>query len=197
MDLCTLQGVKLLIEIDADNTDTDQVLNSLIRSVSRRAENYMNRAVKTEALTEYFNIRPGDYMFSLKGFPVSSTPAIEVYHDIDSAFGTGTDLDSDAYTVDTEAGLLYVEGGYLTSGFRALKVVYTGGMATNTNELMASHEDLIHAVERQVAFQFKTRTKIGAQSVNTNTGSVTWESGVVWLKEVKAVLDSYRRHSVP
>lgn len=191
MDLCTLEGLKTLIEIDADNSDDDAVLSNLISSVSKQAENAMRRTVQIGEQTEYFSVNPGDTLWSLKAYPVTVSPT--VYHDLDREWGADTEVSSDNIVCDAETGLLYIEGGYVTSGFRSLKVVYTGGMASNTEELILNYADLVHAIERQVAFLYKTRTKIGVQSINTNTGGVTWESGIVWLKEVKAVLDSYKR----
>jgi hypothetical protein len=181
----------MFLNISADITGEDDDLWGLISSVSKHAETYLNRFVGIASYTEYFTINDGDYVFSLKAYPVSSTPAPAVYNDACWVYTTA--LGTTTYKIDATTGLLYVVKGTLTAGFKALKVVYTGGMGATPDDLMTEYPDLVHAVERQVAFYYRTKTKIGAAAVNTTTGGVSFQTGVTWLDEVKAVLDLYMR----
>jgi len=192
MNLCTLERIKALIKIDADSTEYDAVLNALIEAVSQAAENYMNRNVENTTYTEYLSVYPGEYLFSLKAYPVTSITSI--YNDTTWQWASGSSVSTTYVNSDGDSGLLFFDTSSLVAGYNALKVTYVGGMATCTEELLDNYADLAHAAERQVAFLYKTRTKIGAQSVNAVNGGVTWETGVVWLRDVKKVLDMYRRH---
>ena len=191
MDITTIERIKEMINIDADNTTNDLVLSNLINSVSIMAENYMGRKVENTTYTEYFDVSIGGQIYSLKAYPVTSITT--VHNDVDWDYDSDTLVDSTSYQKSAETGILYVKTSALIEGFSALKVVYIGGMATCTEELFDDYADLSAAIERQVAFLYKTRTKIGASSVNSSTGGVSWDLGYQWMKDVKGVLDIYKR----
>jgi len=191
MDLTTTERIKEMIKIDADNTTSDAVLGNLINSVSIMAENYMGRKIESTTYTEYFDVNIGGEYHSLKAYPVTSITTI--HNDADWTYGSDSLVSTDSYQSSDETGLLYVKTNAMIAGFNALKVVYIGGMATVTEELFDDYADLSHAIERQVAFLYKTRTKVGASSVNSNSGGVSWDLGKIWMNDVKSILDSYRR----
>jgi len=187
IDLATLPKIKTLCNIDADNTTNDAVLRDIIASVSQKIENHLGRYIETTERTQYFDVRPGDYVFPVDAYPVSSYTA---YNDADWVYSTAI---SGTYThMDNSTGCLFVTDGVLVSGFKALKVVYTGGMATMTEELLDNYADLANAAERQVIFEYKTRGKIGVQSQSSGGGaSISWQADGL-LPEVKQSLLAYR-----
>lgn len=189
MDLLTKEDLKARIGID-DSTD-NAVIDEIIAIVSAKVEKYLGRSALTTTYTEYFNVGVGSACFPLKAFPVTSITT--VHNDIDWSFAATTLVDATNYTVDTSSGLLYVEPDCLICGFRALKVVYVGGMADTTSSFKTSYPDVYDAALLQVAYQYQTRKQIGAQSINSITGGVTWVGDVEFLSSVKATLDRHKR----
>jgi hypothetical protein len=163
------------------------VIRDIIASVSQKIENHLGRYIETTERTQYFDVKPGDYIFAVDAWPVSSYTA---YNDADWNYATAI---SGSFThMDNDTGCLFVTAGTLVTGFKALKIVYTGGLATVTEELFDDCADLANAAERQVIYEFKTRTKIGASSQSAGGGAtVTWQTTGL-LPEVKQALLAYR-----
>lgn len=192
MELITLPYLKQLIGKKESDTTDDALLQNLIEAVSKQAERYLNRVVQTAQQTEYFDVADGDTVFQLASYPITTINGTGegVWNDATWDFATATS--SDSYRVNTATGLLY----FLVSpyrGLQALKVIYTGGMATTTEKLAVNYPDLAQAIARQTAYLFNTRHQIGAVAVNVGESSVSWAGDVVWLEGVKAVLDTHRR----
>lgn len=193
MDLTTVPQIKERIVIDADNTDDDDVIMRLIRSVSNKIEGFLRRELEIPSsdVTEYFTVDVGQTIFALKYYPISSIT--NVWNDTDWSYGTSSLVDSSSYQEDADSGLLYIDQYTLISGFRALKVTYSGGLVSDTFQLMSNYPDIVDACERQVAYLFNTRRQIGAVSVNVATGNVEFVGDRDLLQSVKDDLMPYQR----
>ena len=192
MELTTLPRVKDRLSVDADDSQYDDILERMIRAASAKVETYLRRAVLKGTTTEYFDVEPGQRIFSLKAYPVTSITT--VHNDTAWTYGSDTLVSSDAYTVNTETGSLYVDSYYLITGHRALKVVYVGGMAATTPAFVATQEyaNIVDATERQVVYLFNTR-KEGVTAISSATGNVTWIGSTDLTEGVKKDLDDFRR----
>lgn len=193
MELTTLPRVKDRLSIDADDSQHDDILERMIRAASAKVETYLRRKVLKESTTEYFDVDPGQRLFSLKAYPVTSITT--VHNDTAWTYGSDTLVSSSAYTFDTDTGLLYVDNFYLITGHRALKVVYLGGMATTTTAFVATQDygNIVDATERQVCFLFNMRGKEGTTAISAATGNVTWIGSTDLTDGVKKDLDEFRR----
>jgi hypothetical protein len=193
MELTTLPRVKDRLSVGANDSQYDDVLERMIRAASAKVEAYIRRQVLKGTTTEYFDVAPGQELFPLKAYPVTSITT--VHNDADRAYGSSTLMAADTYTVDTDTGLLYVEGAYLITGIRALKVVYIGGMAATTSAFVATQDysNIVDATERQVCFLFNMRGKEGQTAISAATGNVTWIGSTDLTDGVKKDLDDFRR----
>lgn len=189
MDLCSLELVKSKLSTEVTTTEYDDEIQDILTSVSTSAENHMKRTVESGTYTEYLNVEIGQERFSLKAFPVTSVT--NVWNDADWDYGTS--MSTSNYRVSSKHDVLFVYKSVLITGFEALKVTYVGGMAATTAEFQTSYPDIANAIARQCAYQFRTRRTIGTQSVNTQMGNVAFIPDVVWLPEVKAVLNTHKR----
>jgi len=188
--LARIDQVKSLIAFSPDDPSVDGLLYALIEEVSKAMQDYLCRWIQRDTYTEYFSVQYNRTIYQLSAYPVSSISSVHNATDWD--WDTESEVDDDCYTVDTEAGLLYIERWTLVSGYRALRVIYSGGMAADTEELIASYPDLSMACARQVGYLWQMRTKPGAASVSSGQGTVSRNVDGYWLPEVKPVLDRYR-----
>lgn len=145
----------------------------LISAMSRSVEKFMGRYLEQTSRTTYVDVREGDRVFFLQGYPISST-GLTIVEDAARGF-TGSAVSSDDY--DTTARALdegRIEFDYEPSvGPSALKITYTGGLATSLANLIASYPDLVHACERQIAFEIRHQGLLGLDS---NGGGTIGES---------------------
>ena len=180
LELCNATIVKS-VAMNADGWDTDMV-DQLILMASRQVEEYLNRATKSEAFTESFTIRPGQKIFSLRHYPVSSITSVGV--------DGGDAIDSDYYRVDGHQ-LLFLYGPPISdsySDFPKLAVVGVGGMADTTSSFVAAtgYPDIGIGVARYVTFLYKRTVTIDKNSIS---GGMVSESLLpvelpAWLKEI-------------
>jgi len=170
------------------------VIGQVITAVSAAAERYLGRWAQTTSRTEYFTVSPGKRVYRMRAFPV--TTLTSVYLDVDQAFGADTALTSDDYFNPTLSNdgifalKLWPAVGEIDAQ-SALKVTYTGGMATTTANFISGYPDIAHAIDLQCAHIYHTRNYAGTLSQSGDSGSVSIQT-VDWLPEVKATLDRYR-----
>lgn len=129
MRLTTLARIKRRAPVST--SVHDDLLNSLIVSVSHEVEAYLDRHLLLTSRTEQMDVNPGQQVWWLRGYPVSSSVSPTFKFDIDRAFTSDAE-DSSTYYVRNEDGRVEFDFSYNTGRFRypgALQVVYTGGLA--------------------------------------------------------------------
>ena len=211
MDLTTKARVAQLVNPGGtlDPADPDGALfDVLIDQVSAVAERYMDRTVLVGTYTEYFDINPFQRSFWLKAWPVTAITSVNF--DPANLFPAGNVLDSTDYVspILHPMGILEMKWD-LYSGAdllpRALKVVYTGGMATGadaaaqTAAFIAAYPDIAGAIDQQVAFQWHNRNNQGMSSLSGEGGGVVLP--VMFLGQevqqlvplVRSILERHRR----
>lgn len=196
-ELTTLAKVKAHIS-SAFGTSTadDDYLGDIISEVSTQAEQVMGRQVDAIERTEEYDAYPRMRQLELEQYPVSAVSSIKVATDGD--FASATALDSDTYRFEASTGLLYfttqpiaVVPGY--TAWRAVQVVYTGGMAADQSAFIAAYPDIASAITRQVAHAHHRRQGLGAGTVDLNRSQMVHTSEYGFLKDTLRVLRSYRR----
>jgi len=111
-DLTTLAKAKLDIgDADADET----LLAALIDAASEMIENHTGRRFAQTAVTEYHDGR-GERFLLLDRPPVDAGQTFQVWDDTGRAYGSGSLLDADRYTVDAEAGVVRLDSGAFADG---------------------------------------------------------------------------------
>lgn len=193
MDLTTLARVKMHIEVGGDklvDDSVDSLLSALITQYSADAEAILDREVLAAEQTEYFTIAARQRVFALQAWPVSVVTSI--YHDTSREWTSG-EIDSDNYYLELAEGLLTIDGTLLCPGAGVLRVIYTGGMATDTAALIAAYPDIAGALDAQVTAHYQRRKQLGAVAMSAGQGSVSHDGPLKWLPTVLAALRRHRR----
>lgn len=202
MDLTTLTSLKALLEIDtAGDTRDDAELAVLIQSVSARIERYLRRKLQSGVeRTQVFDVLGATKRLLLEAFPVVSITSATKAEDQDWA--EGTELTEGAgYILDSEFGrLLPVQAVSVAAqawprGYRSLRVIYNGGLADDTDALVANYPDLARACEMQAAEEWRRRKSPSATSRQTQGTNVQRDGAVTWLPLVADMLADFRRVS--
>ncbi len=192
MDLTTIDRVKRQLR-NVASVEDDEQLAELITSVSRRMETYMGREAYREERTEYFAAREGQSVYRLKALPLLEVAA--VYYDQDGDFPEDSILtEGSDYAISEECGQILLRFSPTFAAPRALKVVYTGGLAEDVQELVdEGYADLVQAATTQVVNDFRRLNSAAdlAESSTTPGGSRSYARDG-WVRAVQDVLDRYR-----
>lgn len=181
--LVSLDNVKAFLE--KTDTEHDTLLTMLIEQVSARIETFLNRKLKKQERTEYFD--SGPEVFSLSAPPVDTSATLTVKLN-DDAMTKGDD-----FYLHPDEGVIEFVTGTGVAWPRDLEVTYTGGYAEDENGILQVPDDLKRACLLQVAFDFRRREDIGLAAVSLPDGSVSTLRPAELLPEVKEILKAYRR----
>ena len=188
--LCTLEQVKSAIPITSTVTEHDQHLLELIAAASDNVESYLGRFIEDAEHTEYFDVRSGDTVFQLRGYPVRSITSVwnDVYWDYEA-----DGLVSSEYNhVEERTGLLYFRSGLLVPGAQALKVTYEGGMGTDTADFCERYARITQVCVRRVIYVHRTEKHVGTMAASMQTGNVTWVGDREFLEGDEDTLERER-----
>jgi len=194
MNLTTTTQAKVFIQAGGQpkGTDDDAHIGYLVRFWSKRAERFMDRDATTATYTEYFDVEPGQWQFSLKAYPVNSMAS--VINDPSWAYTTGT-VGTASKTYDPATGMLSLQYYPPAPGVRALKVTYAGGMGTSAASFAANYPDIADAVAQQVAYAWQRRKDMGKESLTDQMGSRSYRGALTWLPHVRETLMQHRRYT--
>jgi hypothetical protein len=176
MDLTTVTRVKATGQ-GFSGTTSDTLLTQIVAQVSAAAEKYMDRGVKYESRTEYFNVEPGQTVFRLHGFPTIAT--LTVYNDTAhqtttyTQFPASTAIDPSQYGIDTARGLLIFDQTPPQPGANVLKVTYTGGMSTAATpaDFITAFPDIASAVDLWAVYVCNQAKLPGVNSISIDGAS--------------------------
>lgn len=135
--------------------------DALIASVSQEFERQLDRWLLQTARTVQLDARADQREWSLKGCPVASIASIKFSSTRD--FASATAIDSSRYYIGSEEDdhLLEIDSPDAT-GRGVLQIVYTGGMAVDTDAFVAAYPALAMQAAMEVANLWMRK---GTQSV--------------------------------
>jgi hypothetical protein len=194
MNLTTRARVKASLG-GITSTDYDALIDSIIADVSARFERYMRRQVLHRTLTEDVPVSRYSTVYSLDSYPVDSIASVK-YASRPSDLATATALSTDDYAIeDANTGLVrfFIETGY--RDFRrpgTFRIEYTGGMATDTADFVATYPEIARAADIQCAYEYMRKNTPGG-SVSSDTGSASFDSALQMLETSKQALAGHRR----
>ena len=200
MDATTKERVKDLLEITG--TSQDNVLDRLIASVSQRMEDFIDRPFHATARTEEYSIKPRQNTLFLRAYPLTAqnqVTSVKIAGDWD--FASVTAVDSGDYHVDLDTGMLHLNyypitnylGNNMATAPNVVQVVYTGGLATSTSNLISGYPAISAACETQVIAMWRRRDKPMIESVKIDEYSSTVAGPLEFLPDVRQALLPYRR----
>ncbi len=197
MDATTIARVKALLDITSSTHDA--VLTTMVSSVSKRIENYIDRPLLAEARTETYNIRPRQNRVFLRAYPVTEIASIKIAVDWDYAAATA--VSSSDYHVTADTGCVHMQfnpiTSYLGSNYEyapdAVQVVYTAGFATSTANLISAYPDIAMAADIQTVALWRRRDTPQGNSIGVGGSSISYEAPLDLVPDVLHALAPYRR----
>jgi hypothetical protein len=197
MNATTIARVKALLDISGTTYDT--VLTTMVEAVSRRIENYIDRPLEQVARTEEYSIKPRQSVLFLRAYPTTAIASIKLALDWD--YASEAAIESDDYHVDEDTGMVHFtffpilnyRGDNLAAAPNVIQVIYTGGFATSTANLITSYPDIAYAADLQVVAMWRRRDSPQGQSQGIGGGSITYEGALRLVPDVIEALTPYRR----
>jgi hypothetical protein len=208
--LSDLNAVKTALK--AEGESDDGVLTLWLRTVSAEAAKIMKRptGIRQEARVETVNVRRGQRVFPVRGWPIVSIASIE--WDPLSSFITPTTLDTNLYTFDPRKGLVYLRldlnthfghihgghGSHTDLAPQSLRVTYMGGIATDIEALRADDEydDIEQAVLLQIHAMWKRRDSTPGDFAISGQGGSTRQPALDWVPQAFKILKRHARRNV-
>lgn len=181
--------------LDPNDENEDEWLQGAIDEVSSAFEAYLGCKMKQEALVETYDVQQFQTQFWLRRFPIASVTAVETRTAVSVAWADATTLDSGTYDYEPNRGRLIIDT-VLPPGPMALRVSYTGGFATDTDDLLANYREIASAAERQVAYMYRRKLDPGKASVTIAGQDQVFQEPVMLLAGVKEALSPWRRLTV-
>jgi len=123
--LITKEDVKLELGIkDAENNDLIEAVTVGVEGLYKELTG--KTVVEQAALTEYYNAYEDQSVVILRGYPVATTPAVQMWDDPDWQWTSDHLVPAEDYRVDYVHGVIYYNS-YFHVGNQSIKVSYTAG----------------------------------------------------------------------
>ena len=191
MKLISRANLKTYLSIAA--TTYDDLLDLIISQTSARLQKYLNRKLKKQEYTEYFNIPISRKTFNLRAYPIDLTEDFTVtQYDVEDT------INVDYFVYEDKGIVQYYTERTRCSEPKCMKFVYTGGyeeLYTDSEYVLDVPDDIQRAAMIQSAYDFKRRKDIGLTTTTTPDGSISKANDTL-LPEVVDILKSYRNRSV-
>ncbi len=176
IDVITIGKVKGFLSGFASGTEQHAMLNTIISIMSTMFENYLNRYLYQTSRTEYFDIDHVDNLtFFPRGVPIS---AVTGYYDESREWGTGTDIDAEDCIISADSMAVQLVDDYIVQRCeKALKLVYTGGLATSTWNITAVLSSVTGTFTAGNALYVSTNVKgtvVSWTAAAGSTGTLVW-----------------------
>ena len=182
VDLTTVARLRMFGGIKGTDPDTDTLLAEMITYVSAKLEQYCSRGFKSEPAQEKRRLR-GTLV------PVFRDPVTAISSVRASTTGRAANLailPSSQYEIATNGGGVNVWD--LPSG-SLVEINYTGGLAADTADIIASHPVLEGACKLQTLNLWQRHKSPDKTGLTIISGETRWEAQYKMLEDVKADLD--------
>lgn len=197
--VCTLNDVK--DRLGLDDTDYDQMINTIILGVGGIFDGYTNRMLIAPATDYTERVTGYGYMLRVKQYPIITITSIKEAWNYE--FDDAEELTNpDDYIIanDGLTGVLMRRIGIWPILPETIQIVYRGGycaagVAPGSGEY-ALPADIREAAILQASFIFKRKDDIGLSSVSAEGGSISKFQAIKLLPQVQEILNKYRRLSL-
>lgn len=191
MAVTTVTLIKAFGNVGSAVADNDALLVQCLAAAQRMAEEYCGFQFDAESsAVEYFDQHDGQTKLYLNRVVIATTsPAPAVYFDPAWAWGAGTVVGTDGYTVDTANGIISFLTDY-PDALRAWKVTYKAAGWDSTT----APGSLVWAVTALAAFLYGKSKAGNVGQKNDAIGqnqSNTFETMIP--NDIRQVLDMHRR----
>lgn len=159
--LTTLTNVKEFLQIKIADTNSDALLNNLISRISEEIENFCDRKFIDPGTnyTEFFHGYEWKMHIQVKNYPIINV--VSLYDDPNRNYDSNTLIDTADYIIESENGIIRLDGLKFSEGYNNIKVIYRGGYTTVPRDL----EDaaIIKVAERYLESQGEILLTVGQE----------------------------------
>ena len=127
MGIATLAQIREDLKIPDASTDDDAFLSGTAVRVSGILEDYLDRKIEEEDISNEILDGDGTDTIRPKYRPVNSVSKLETRSTLGASW---TEVDSDDYEVDTGRGRIILVSGIFTAGRRTVRISYNTGYST-------------------------------------------------------------------
>lgn len=179
LDLTTLVRLKAFGNITGDRDNA--TLSAMITSVSQGFEQYCSRGFLIATETERRILTGARFAVKARP-PVLSVSSVRV-----AASGRAVDLAAwSLYEISPDGGSIMV---WDTQRGSLVEVTYSGGIATDTDGVIANHPKLEEMCKLQAINLWQRHTSPDKRGLTLGSGDVQWEGAYGLLPDVKKGLD--------
>jgi hypothetical protein len=187
----------LILRISSE--DKDEMLEAFIAEVSKEMSNRLMREVETDRRTERVRMPNDTRLIALPAYPLTSVTTLR-----NARVPVFTDLEpwtaNEDYIVDEDIGQITIlrepEFNFDPAGYPIgptyFQVIYTGGMAANTDAFIEAFPDLAGACDEQVRYLYQRKDNLGGNS-KTSNGETTFTKEYGLLPSVVARIEHHKR----
>lgn len=200
MELTTLARVKAHLEIASTNQDV--FLGQLIASTSQQIELELARHVQSTRRTEIYPLRAGWRTIAVRGSPIDGGIAVKASKTRDFT-GSDTLVANTDYILEAEVGVVRFmrDFDHFTQGAIGhpiaptyMQIVYTGGMAADTDSFIAAYPNLASACDMQIRYVYQRKDTLGGDAV-IGEAVARFDAPLNLLPAVQRAIDYYKRRS--
>jgi len=172
-------------EVLKTTPDQNDVLKSIIDSISTSIEKYCSRTFLSTSYTEYYN-GDGRSILYLKNYPIISITSI--HEDDNWVWDSSTLISTSYYRTFDDLGIIFKDGTRLDTGRLNIKVVYVAGFTTIPSDIQN-----VAIVESIRMFDNMKTLNLSSRSENNSTTSYIIDG---FLPKSKSVLNLYKLKDV-
>ncbi len=190
LNLTTVSRVLAFLDISEDAVRAGGLaeLEVMVSAVSGMLANLCNRPFLIASRTERrILFRPS---FKIMGGPARSITSVKAYAS-GALARSGMAIPADGYELHDDGNTLTI-GAPFVAGM-VYEVVYTGGLAEDTDEVIASFPDLEEACKMQTAYLWQRHKSLGRTSMDLGGGSSSFVKDYDLLPGVRTILTRYAR----
>jgi len=170
--------------LEKSSVEQQALITLILESVSYHIQDFLNRKLKKDAYTHYFN--GGKRFYHLPAYPVDTSQTFTV-----TVNGSAKTQDSDYYLWDEE-GIVEFPTPPSDSKPRIVKIDWTGGYA-ETNNVIQVPDPIKYACIIQTVHNYRRRRDLGINAISMPNGSMSINERGDLLEQVKALLKPFRR----
>lgn len=174
--LTTRARVLYYLAPNTPSGDATNLVDALIPAVTATIERLLDRHVERKERTEFFDVECGTRVVALRGVPLTAISSVKF--DPLRAFGSDVAaFSSSLYHFTGADDDPLVEFDSLGAvGRGVLRIVYTGGLGTTTESVIADFPDLADAAAQECANLFQRRDSLSIAQYASGADTTAFRS---------------------
>lgn len=191
VQLCTVADLQNQGHMQGLSVADTAWCTNAIKGLTKLAEKMTGRMFTIAERTRPFNIIADQRVIRVPAYGHESSVINSIWQSLSSVNDATTLVSADTYVFDYENGIIERRLGCWLPGVAAVRVKWTGGLASDVSPVVAMQDDLKFAAIMQVSAWYQRRNHLDVASTSMAGDSTTRFSEVDLLPMVKRTIESY------